>query len=125
MTKLAKLSQSEWAIMKVCWDKNICSAREVHEIVLSQKNWEYRTVKTMLDRLVEKGYLTREKKNNVNTYTAAVSRKSVTSKAIDNFMTTVLDNTVAPLFAHFSKGKKLSKEELSSLKKLIDEFEEE
>ncbi|WP_372367872.1 BlaI/MecI/CopY family transcriptional regulator [Candidatus Uabimicrobium sp. HlEnr_7] len=124
MTKLAKLSQTEWVVMKVCWEKKSCSAREVHETVTS-KDWEYRTVKTMLDRLVEKGYLTREKDANICLYITAVSQSSVTNTAIDNFISTVLDNTVTPLFAHFSKGKKLSKKELSSLKQLIDEFEEE
>ncbi|BBM81902.1 BlaI family transcriptional regulator [Candidatus Uabimicrobium amorphum] len=111
--------------MKVCWEKRSCSAREVYEEVSPPKSWEYRTVKTMLDRLVEKGYLKREKDGNVCLYIATASQKAVTSTAIENFIATVLDNTVAPLFTHFSKGKKLNKEELSSLKKLIDEFEEE
>ena len=55
-----ELSKAEWLIMNACWDRKNLTARDVHEAVAPQREWEYQTVKTMLDRLVEKGYLRRE-----------------------------------------------------------------
>jgi predicted transcriptional regulator len=56
-------------------------------------------------------------------YEPAVSQRKVLAKAVDSFVGTVLDGTVAPLFAHLSKGRKLNDEEIDSLKKLIEQHE--
>ncbi|HLV01045.1 MAG TPA: BlaI/MecI/CopY family transcriptional regulator, partial [Acidobacteriota bacterium] len=52
-----RLTEAEWELMKVIWRENPISARRVLEAVRQEKDWAYSTVKTMLDRLVEKGFL--------------------------------------------------------------------
>ena len=78
----------------------------------------------MLDRLVDKGYLSREKLGPLCLYETNIPRSKVVTKAIDRFFETVLDNTVTPLFAHLAGKKKLSDKEIASLKKIIDQYEE-
>ena len=119
------LSKTEWKIMNICWDKGEVSARNVYEETLKEKKRGYQTVKTMLDRLVLKGYLEKEKFGPIWLYKPRVKRTSVISKAVENFVDNVLDNTVAPLFTYFAKKEKLSREEVEALKKLIEEKGEE
>ncbi len=123
--KLPEPSKTEWLLMKICWAQGKSTARQIYEETLKKKDRDYQTVKTMLDRLVNKGYLRREKLGPLCLYEPDVSRSKAVTKAIETFTDTVLDNTFAPLFAHLARGKKLSDEEIASLKKLIEEHKEE
>ncbi len=118
------LSKTEWSLMKICWEKGQVSARIIYEETLKEKKRGYQTVKTMLDRLVGKRYLEREKFGPIWLYKPAVSRSKVMAGEIDSFLDTVLDNTFAPLFARLAEKEKLSSEEIEALKKLVEEHEE-
>jgi BlaI family transcriptional regulator, penicillinase repressor len=119
--KLPGLSKTEWHLMNICWRKGRVSARVVYEETLREKERGYQTVKTMLDRLVAKGYLGREKFGPIWLYEPAVPRAAVTAREIESFVGTVLDNTVAPLFVYFTGKEKLSREELEELRRLVEE----
>ncbi len=122
--KQKSLSTTEWSLMKICWKKGKSSGRQIYEESLKEKKRVYQAVKTMLDRLVIKGYLEREKFGPIWLYKPVVQRAKVTAREIESFADTVLDNTFAPLFAHFAKKGKLSREEIEALKKIIEEYEE-
>jgi len=122
--KRRKLSRTEWSLMKICWEKGKVSARVIFEETLKEKKRGYQTVKTMLDRLVKKGYLKREKFGPIWLFNPVVYRSQVIADEIETFMSTVLDNTFTPLFAHLAEKEKLSQKEIEALKKLIKEHEE-
>ena len=115
------ISRTEWSIMNICWHKGKVSARDVYDETLKEKKRGYQTIKTMLDRLVEKGFLAREKFGPIWLYEPTVSRAAMRKREIESFIGTVLDNSVAPLFAHLADRETLSVEELAALKKLVDE----
>lgn len=125
MSKSLGLSNAEWIIMKICWEKESSTARDIYERALKEKAWEYRTVKTMLDRLVNKKFLQKEKLGNICVYKTLISKSSTVGNAIDSFIDKILDNTLIPLVAHFNKKKKLSQKEVDYLKELIDQYEDE
>ncbi len=122
--KLQKLSDAEWIIMKICWERGESTAREIYEEAIKKKAWEYRTVKTMLDRLAKKEYLKCEKLGTLCVFKPCVSNSSTIGEAIENFVNTILDNNFVPIFAHFAKGKKIPPDDLESLKKMIAEYEQ-
>lgn len=122
--KLDSLSKTEWTVMNICWRKGEVSARVVYEESLETREREYQTIKTMLDRLVAKGYLRNRRFGPLLLYKPAVSRAKVLTQAIDNFVSTVLDDTLAPLFLHFVDRQNLSKEEVEALEKLIKKSKE-
>ncbi len=123
-TSLPELSRAEWILMRVLWRQGKSTARQVYEEAVHERDWEYQTVKTMLDRLVSKGYLKAEKLGPLCLFEPAVSKTRVLPRAIDSFVETVLDNTFAPLFAHLAKGKELSTDEIAALRKLLEKQEE-
>lgn len=114
-----ELSRTEWSIMSICWRLGKATARQVYEETLSQKRRSYQTVKTMLDRLAEKGYLERERLGPLWLYRPAISRSKLVGRAVENFIETVLDNTFAPLLVHVSKRTDLTEDELRELKELV------
>ena len=118
------LTKTEWSIMKICWERGEATARTIYDESLKEKTRGYQSVKTMLDRLVNKDYLNRKKFGPIWLYKPAVSQHKVLGNAIDSFVTTVLDNTFTPLLAHFAKKENLSPEEIEALRKLIKEKKE-
>jgi BlaI family penicillinase repressor len=119
--KKTELSKTEWLIMNICWKKGKSSARDIFEESLKTKTRSYHTVKTMLDRLVVKGYLAREKFGPIWLYSPIVAKSKTTGKEIERFVSTVLDNTFTPLLSFFSEKESLTDEEIQSLEKLIEE----
>ncbi len=114
------LSKSEWMLMNICWRRGRSTARQIFDESLESYERDYRTVKTMLDRMVTKGYLAVEKLGPLCLYQPAVPRREAVSGAIREFIDTVLDRTVAPLFVHLADEEELSEEELDALQKLVD-----
>jgi len=123
--KSTNLSKTEWSLMNICWKKGKVSARNIFEETLKEKKRGYQTVKTMLDRMVVKGFLTREKFGPIWLYKPAVSRSKVLSGEIESFVNNVLDRTFAPLFVHLAEKENLTVEDIEALKKLIDRHGEE
>ena len=119
--KKTELSKTEWLIMNICWKKGKSSARDIFEESLKTKTRSYHTVKTMLDRLVVKGYLAREKFGPIWLYSPIAAKSRTTKKEIERFVSTVLDNTFTPLLSFFTEKVSLTDEEIQSLEKLIEE----
>lgn len=119
------LTKIEWSLMKICWNQGEATARVIYEESLREKNRSYQAVKTMLDRLAVKGFLSRKKFGPLWLYKPTVSHAKTIGNAIENFVTTVLDNTFAPILVHFSKKEKISPEEIEAIKKIIQEHSNE
>ncbi len=123
--KIGELGKSEWALMKICWKLGKSSGKDIYEESRKESERHYQTVKTILDRLVEKDYLEREKFGPIWLYSTKVSETLVTSSAIDDFLKTALNNTITPIFSHIVKKKKKYQYDIKELKRLIEDLEEE
>lgn len=119
-----KLSPAEWKVMNHCWKLRKATARQIHEALLQDQERDYQTVKTLLDRIVAKGYLKVEKLGPLCIFSPAVSRASVVAGAVEDFVSTVLDNSVAPLFQHLARNETINEQELKTLKDLLERAEE-
>ncbi|MCE5249068.1 BlaI/MecI/CopY family transcriptional regulator [bacterium] len=120
MMKRKKLSSTEWSLMKICWEKGHATVREIYEETLKEKKRGYQTVKTMLDRMVKKGFQMRDKLGPIWLYKPAASRMKIMKEEIETLTDNVLDNTLVPLFAHLAEKEKLTREEIKALRDLIE-----
>lgn len=122
-TNIGDLSKSEWAIMRICWEKGKSSAKVIFDESLKFKKRKYNTIRTILERLVKKGYLEHEMFGPIWLYTPIKNEKTATSRAMNDFIKTVLNDAVAPIFIHIVNKKKY-KEEIKELKQLLDDIED-
>jgi BlaI family penicillinase repressor len=123
-TSIGVLGELEWAVMKVCWVKGKSTARMIFEELQITRGSKYQTIKTTLDRLVMKEFLTLEKIGPICLYTPKVTEKSLTSKAVEKFAKVVFGGAISPVFIQLLKKKKYS-HEIEELKKIINDIEEE
>lgn len=115
----APLSRTEWRLMNACWDLGKCTARQVHESSPDLASRDYQTIKTLLDRIAEKGYLSVEKVGPVCLYGPIVPRRAAVSEAIDDFVDVVLDRALDPLVAHLARAERLSDEDRQALESIL------
>lgn len=114
------LSGAEWEVMKVIWDHGPQAARDVYAALPDEVSWAYKTVKTLLSRLVAKGALDYEQIGNSYLYRAAVARDQMTRKEMRGVFSRVMGTALSPVLAHFIEEADLSDEEIRQLKRQLD-----
>src|SRR5688572_3375874 len=115
------LTPAEWKVMKIVWPLKACAARDVYEVAGREHGWAASTVKTILRRLVEKGYLTYTQVGNSYLYRPARPALKSLFSAADSLLENTLEGTVGPLLAYMVKKSKLSPEELNQLRALLEQ----
>ncbi len=116
------LTPAEWKVMKLIWQQGESAARDVYQVAGTEFGWAPSTVKTILRRLVEKGWLTTSRIGNSFLYRPAHSVLKSLRGAADVLLDHTIDGTVGPLLAYMVKKGRLSPEELQELRNLIDEL---
>jgi len=118
---LPDLSRAEFDIMRVLWRAGRLSVREVHDQVRETYDWAYSTTKTMMDRMVKKGLLSRESFHGIYLYQPMISRPAGLAKMVRFFADRVLEMDTGSVVSLFARSKALSPEEIKELSRLLKE----
>lgn len=114
-----ELTEAEWEIMKVVWRKQPCTAGTVQEMLVKSRDWAYSTVKTTMDRMAEKGFLTIEKIRNLQLFRACISEVDAKRGELRKMLKRAFDGALTPMMQFLIEHEGLSKEEASQLRKLV------
>ena len=130
MKKIPSITESEWHVMKVLWDRSgqWIGAGDIVGPVAETCGVHHRTVRTLLARLVKKGAVeTREPGAEGIAavgflYRARVARDEVIREESRSFLSRVFDGNAAPALVHLlSEARdRLSEKEIQELKKLLN-----
>jgi len=115
------LSPAEWKVMNIVWDLQKAMAREVYTIAGKEHGWKPPTVKTLLKRLVDKGYLFTTQVGNGFVYRPARTALASVRAAADTLLSNATESVTGPLLEHMVEASSLSAVDLDSLQKLIDD----
>ena len=115
-----RLTEGEWAILQVVWALEPCAAPTVQEALEKLKKWSYSTVKTMMDRMVEKGLLKTEKIRNLILYRALINRKQAQRGEIMRTVMRAFDGALTPMMQFLLENEKFSEEELNKLRQIVE-----
>jgi len=120
-----RISQSELDVMDVLWAENPIGAAEVAFHLAESKDWNIRTIKTLLARLVEKGALATQTEGRRYLYTPIISKDCYAASATRRLSNRLFEGRAAPLVAHLAKGDGLSASDIAELEALIAELKNE
>jgi BlaI family penicillinase repressor len=123
MAKPPAISDAEWEVMNVLWDAapHSLSAGDVIERIPQTKDWNPRTVKTLLNRLIKKRALTFTRDGKSYLYRAAVGRDQCVRAVSRSFLARVFGGNVGPMLAHFVTEAELSAGEVEHLQRLLNQ----
>ena len=118
---LPELSRSGLDIMKILWKDGRSSAREVHDQLSAAYGWAYSTTKTIMDRMVKKGHLSRENFHGIILYKPLFSKPAGLAELVRNFADNVLELDYGSVVSLFARSKALTAKEIEELQRLLDE----
>ena len=79
---MAKISSAEWEVMRVLWTKGETTSTEITKILSTKQDWSASTVKTLLGRLADKGYLTSRREGRTYLYQAVLNEEEANLTAV-------------------------------------------
>ncbi|MEE1224417.1 MAG: BlaI/MecI/CopY family transcriptional regulator [Clostridia bacterium] len=114
------ITDSEYEIMKILWDAE--DKMTVSDVVkaLDGNDWTASTVSTFLQRLLKKGVVDCEKKGKTNLYYPLLKQNDYDMNETQNFLSKLYKGSVKNLVAALYENEKLTKEDMSDLKKMFD-----
>ena len=117
-----RLSDFELDVMTHFWSDGELSAPELFERIGAERGVAYSTVKTIVDRLEEKGAIERiANRGRTIVYAPAIKQARVRKPLVKTFLRRLFGNDLRPLFAQLLQDEKLSEGELEYLRKLVAE----
>ena len=119
-----QISDAEAVVMDVLWKRSPLSADEVVMALSSRQDWQDATVKTLLNRLLNKGAIDAEKDGRRYLYAPVLQREAWVQGESESLLDRVFGGRVAPLVAHFSEHRKLSRKDIAELRKLLEEIDD-
>jgi BlaI family penicillinase repressor len=125
MRKLPKISESEWLVMRVLWLKSPLAAQEVFEQLDGKTKWKPKTVKTLIDRLVNKGAVKYEKDGRRYLYYPVVGQDECVTTERHSFVKRVYGGITKPMLAAFLEDAELSAKDIEELKNILEQKTEE
>ncbi len=118
---LKNLSPLEQDVMNIVWEEKECSVREVVEKLQSQKKLAYTTVATLLQRLFEKGLVSRNNQNALLSYTPKVSKTLYGKKMAKSFIHAFMSSFGDTAMVSFAESiDKLPKDKKTYLLRLLE-----
>jgi BlaI family penicillinase repressor len=121
MKFVPRISDTEWEIMRIVWQKHPLTANEIIEqLGAAGGGWHPKTARTLLARLVQKGALGYEAKGRTYVYSPLVSEEDCVATASESFLDRVFGGSLKPMLAHFVERQKLTRGDLEELQKLLD-----
>ena len=120
MKRPPQISEAEWVVMRVLWERAPRTANEVAEVVGPAQQWHPRTVKTLLARLVRKKALTYTEEGRVYHYRPLVTEADCVRAEGRSFLDRVFGGSLSPMLAQFIEETPLRAEEIEELRQLLE-----
>jgi BlaI family penicillinase repressor len=118
-----EILETEWDILDALWQAERATARQVTEALQERRGWAYSTVKTLLDRMVEKDLVQARQVGNVWEYTPALPRQKAQRWAWRRLVDVAFGGAAAPTLAFVARDTKLSRRDRAELRALLDQLE--
>lgn len=103
---------------EIIWAKEPIGSGELVKICDKELGWKKSTTYTVLKKLCEKGIF----QNVEGIVTSVISKKEFYAATSEQFVEETFGGSLPAFIAAFTSGKKLTKQEVDEIQKMIDEF---
>ena len=110
--------------MKVVWQRQQATVRDVYEALRQKRSIAYTTVMTMMKVLEEKAYLKKTLVDRAYVYRPVRPRQQVVGAMVKDFVDRVFDGAAGSLLLHLARDNRLTEKQRQIIKQLIEDAEE-
>ena len=118
-----KPTASELEILRVLWARGPSTVREVHESLSETKDLGYTTVLKLLQIMTTKGTVRRNETQRAHVYEACLPAEQTKRQIAGDMLQRVFEGSASQLMMHALAGRKSSPEEITELRRMLDEYE--
>ncbi len=104
--------------MKIVWERENVTVRDVYEALLEKRKVAYTTVMTMMKILEQKKYLKKTQLDRAYVYRPAQPQRQVIGAMVRDFVNRVFNGAAEPLLVHLVEEHGLTREELEEIARL-------
>lgn len=124
MEKWVKLSEAEWKVMSLLWEKAPQTMMQLTSHFKNTTGWTKHTVMSFLKRMEEKGAVYYEEGGRAKLYYPKIERKEAVLQETEDFLDKVFDGRMGLMLNTMVEQQALSKEELAELYEILRKAEE-
>ena len=117
-----KISDAEWRVCRVLWRHSPLTAGEIIDRLEDETEWEPRTIKTLLNRLIKKkvlGFKVLENQGRGYLYFPLLDEKECLHVHTQSFVKRFFDGAAVTMLASFIEREELSGSDIAELKALL------
>ncbi len=119
------ISEAESRVMELLWNKSPQGSESLATALYAETGWHENTVRTLLNRLVQKRAVRAKRDGRRYLYSPVLTREAWQAAESRSLLDRVFGGRVAPLLVHFSRHEKLDRKDLAELRKLVERLEDE
>lgn len=113
------ISNAEWEIMRVVWTKEETTSSQILGILEQKTDWTASTVKTLLKRLVDKGYLATQKSGKSFLYSTLVSEEEAINRQADELFDKFCQRKHTVIIKHLLETTPMTMADINDLQALL------
>lgn len=120
---IPQISDSEWEVMKIIWEKDTCTANEIIDSLEKSDKWQPKTVRTLISRLLKKeviAYKVDEEDKKTYHYYPKYLEKQCVREESESFIKRVFNGSINSMLTNFIEEAKLSEQEIDELKEILN-----
>lgn len=117
------LSNSEWEIMNVLWETSDMTISQIVTKLNEKRFWDKHVVITMLNRMEKKGTVSYKRNGRAKEYFSVISQKDTVLQESQQFLDRVFAGSLSLMVNSFLSNKKVEKEELDELYRIVKKAE--
>ncbi|MBN1905311.1 MAG: BlaI/MecI/CopY family transcriptional regulator [Deltaproteobacteria bacterium] len=121
MKKLTEISAAEHQVMKIIWEHNPITGTEIINKLMENTGWKSNTIKTFINRLLNKGAIGFDKSGRGYSYYPLIEEKDYVKTESRLFLKRLFGGSLMPMLATMVENDDLTLEDIEILKKRIIE----
>ena len=122
-TELPRPTDAELEILKVLWRRGPSTVREVFETLGESKTTGYTTVLKTMQIMADKGLVVRDESERAHRYEPAAPEDETQRRLVGDLLRKAFDGSAKKLVMQALSTERASAEELSEIRRMLDELE--
>ena len=119
--KKQHITDAEWEVMRVVWANSEVTSKFVAKVLCEKMNWKQATIKTLLNRLLEKNILKKREIGNKYIYSTDFTEKEVANSYILGTFDKICKTKVGEMIGKVIENSELSFDDLDLILKAVEE----
>ncbi|MEM5017989.1 penicillinase repressor BlaI [Metabacillus indicus] len=117
---IPSISESEWEIMNVLWEEAPQTASDIISSLQESTDWKPKTIRTLLDRLVQKDVVGVNKNLRVYTFYPLYTQEECQRAETESFINRIYGGTLKSMLVQFIQEDTLSDDDINELRFILN-----